>query len=203
MKPATPPFAPAERACEIAPAPARRVADWAEAHHDNSQDDGNFQQRKHELEFARLFYAEVVEERDQNGGGDGKYLSPVHGERRGEDVGGEKSEDGKRTQNSHQPRDHRRNRSRLGNDKPRPRVEKRGQRSVSVADIDVFAAGLRLHRPELGISERAEKRQYPAHHPRQIYQLGRAHGLHHLGRDKKNSAADDGPDNHRRGVTDF
>ena len=117
-----------------------------------------------------------------------------------DDVDREKGEDRKRPKNSHQPRDHGRDRSRFRDDKPGPRVEKSGQRPVAVADVDILAAGLRLHRSQFGISERAEKREQSAHHPCQINQLGRAHGLHHFRGHEKNSAADDRAHDHRGGV---
>jgi hypothetical protein len=91
-------------------------------------------------------------------------------------------------------------RSWLGDHEPRPGIEKPGPGPVGVADVDVLSAGLRFHRAQFGVSERAEERKQSADHPRKVDELGRAHGLHHLGGHEKNSAADNRPDNHRGGV---
>ena len=68
--------------------------------------------------------------------------------------------------------------------------------------IHVLAACLRLHRAQLSVGQRAKKREQAAHQPGQVYQLGCADRLHHLGWHEKDAAADDGPDHHRPGVAD-
>jgi hypothetical protein len=115
---------------------------------------------------------------------------------------GEKRKDRKRSQNPHQPGGDRGDRRGLGDHKPSPGIEKSAQWTVRVADINVFAARLRLHRAQFGVSERAKKRKQPAHQPRQIYELSRAYRLHHLGGNQKNSAADDCSHHHRRRLAD-
>src|SRR5208282_5222814 len=82
-----------------------------------------------------------------------------------------------------------------------PAVEKTTQRTVSVADINVFATGLRLHGAQFSVGKRAKERQQAADEPSQIDQFGGAHGLHHLGRNQKDSAADDGSHHYGGGVT--
>ena len=109
---------------------------------------------------------------------------------------------GERAQNANQSGSDRGHGRRFRDDEPGPGVEKAAQRTVGVADINIFSARLRLHGAKFGIGERAKKRKQPAHQPRQIHQLRRAHGLHHLGGNQKNSAADDRPHNHGRGVAD-
>ena len=88
-------------------------------------------------------------------------------------------------------------RSWLSDGKPCPGVEKPRQRAISVANVDVFASGLRLHGAQFGIGEGAGKREHPADDPRQIDQPGRADSLHHLGRNQKDAAANDGADDDR------
>ena len=144
----------------------------------------------------------IVQQRNQNGRGDGDKLSPGYGERGGDDVGREKRKDWKRSQNPHQSGDHGGDRCRLGDHKPSPGIEKAAERAVGIAHIHILSAGLRLHRAKFGISERAKKRQQPAHEPRQIHELGRADRLHHFRGNQKNSAADDGSDDHGGGVAD-
>src|ERR1700722_17669506 len=100
---------------------------------------------------------------------------------RGEkNVFGEKGKNRERTENANQSGCDCRHGGRLRNDEPRPAVEESAQWAVSNSDIDVFAAGLRFHRTEFGVSESSEEGGQTTHQPGQIHQLGRAYGLHHL-----------------------
>ena len=105
----------------------------------------------------------------------------------------EKRKDRKSSEDPHQAGRDGRNRSRLGDQKPGPRIEKSRQRPVGVADIHILAPRLRLHSAQFGISERAEKREQPPDHPGEIHKSRRPHRLHHLGGNQKNSAPDDRP----------
>jgi hypothetical protein len=109
------------------------------------------------------------------------------------DVAGEKRKNRKRPQNPHQPRDHRSHRSRLGDHEPGPGIKKSRERPIPIADIHILPARLRLHRAQFRISERPKKRKRPTHHPSQIHKLSRPHRLHHLRRNQKNPAPNNGP----------
>ena len=91
----------------------------------------------------------------------------------------------------------------LGDDEPGPGVEESGERAVGVAHVDVFAAGLGLHGAEFGITECAEEGEQAADDPSGVDELGGADGLHHLGGNEEDAAADDGADDYGGGVADF
>ena len=80
----------------------------------------------------------------------------------------------------------------LGDEEPRPGVEKSSQRSITVADVDILATCLRLHGAQFSVGERPEEGKQSTCEPGQVNQLCRTGGLHHLGRYQKNSTADDG-----------
>ena len=195
-------FGAGEGGGKVAPAASGCAAGAAEADHHDAKNDCHLQHREHELEFAGLLDSKVVQKRNENGSGNGHKLSPGDGERDRDNVRGEERKDRERAENANQSGRDRGYRCRLGDDEPRPGIEKASQGSVSVADINIFAAGLRLHGAQFGVGERAKKRQQPAHQPRQIHQLGGTYRLHHLGGNEKNSAADDCAHDHRGGVAD-
>ena len=112
----------------------------------------------------------------------------------------EECEHRKRSEDAHESHRESCDGSRLGDGEPRPRVEEARQRAVSIANVNVFAASLRLHGAELGIGDGARQRQYAADDPGEIDQPSRANGLHHLGRDQEDTAADDGADHDRAGM---
>ena len=103
----------------------------------------------------------------------------------------------KGAENADEPGRRGRDRCRLGDGEPCPGVEKRGQRPVGVADVDVFAAGLRLHGAKLGVGHGAKHREQAADDPDEIDEACRADRLHHLGGNEKDAAADDGADDDR------
>jgi hypothetical protein len=82
----------------------------------------------------------------------------------------------------------------------RPAIEETAEWAVGVANKDVFAAGLRLHRSELRIRQSAAHREQGTSDPRSKHEIGCAHGLHHFRRDKEDAAANDGSDHDRSGV---
>ena len=108
----------------------------------------------------------------------------------------EERKDWKCTENTNQSGRDGRHRSRLRDDEPSPCVKKSAKRPVRIANINIFAARLRLHRAEFRVSKRAEEREQSAHQPSQIHQLGRAHRLHHLSGNQKDSTPDNGSHNH-------
>ena len=114
---------------------------------------------------------------------------------------GEETQGRKVSQNAHETGGQSRDRSRLRDEKPGPGVKKSSQRAVTVADVNILAAGLRLHGAQFGVGQRSKERKQSAHQPRQVNQLCRPSGLHHLGRNQKNSTADDGADDNRAGMT--
>src|SRR5581483_1593231 len=107
----------------------------------------------------------------------------------------------KRSQNTYDTGGHGGNRSRLRDDEPSPRVQKSGERTIGIADIHVFASGVWSHRSKFCISQGAKKRKKAADQPCQEHQAGRADRLHHLCGYKKDSAADDGPNDDGGGRT--
>src|SRR5208283_5883560 len=190
---------------KIAPALALRVS-AAEAHQYDAENDCHFQHCEYELELARLLHSQVVQERNENGRADRDQLPPgdrekVGGGAREKNVVREKRKDRECAQDAHQSRGDCGHRRRFRDHEPCPAVEKTTQRTVSVADINVFATGLRLHGAQFSVGKRTKERQQAAHEPRQIDQLGGANSLHHLGGNQKDSAADDGSHHHRGGVT--
>ncbi len=112
----------------------------------------------------------------------------------------EERERGKGSQDAHESDGEGRDGRGLGDGEPRPGVEKAGQRPVGVANVDIFASGLRLHRAKLGVGDGARQRQHAADDPGEIDQPCRADRLHHLRRHQENAAADDGADDDRAGV---
>ena len=178
---------------EVAPRAARcRESDHADAH-----DHHDFQHREDQLEFSRPLHADVVQPGDQGGGCNRDQLSVADDERRSY-CGIVKERQGRESpENAHDSRGDGRNRCRLGNREPGPGIQEAGQWSVGVADVDVLAAGLRLHRAQLGVGDRPRHRQDAADNPRQVHQLGRADRLHHLGRNQEDAAADDGAHHNR------
>ena len=114
---------------------------------------------------------------------------------------GEERKHRKSLKDSNQPRRNGRDRRRLGDQKPGPGIQKSGQRPVGIANINILAARLRLHRAQFRIGERAEEREQPPHQPSQINQLSRPDRLHHFSRDQKDSAANDGANDNRAGMT--
>src|SRR5436309_6004166 len=64
----------------------------------------------------------------------------------------------------------------------------------TITDVNVLASRLRLHGAQLGIGECAKKRKQTANEPRKVNKFGGSHGLHHLRRNEKNAASNDGAD---------
>src|SRR5690242_7609185 len=118
----------------------------------------------------------------------------------GDQMAWQKPECMKISQHTHDSTGDRSNGGGLGNQEPRPGIEKSSKRAVAVADIDVLSARPRTHRAQFSISKRAEEREQAANNPGKIDKPGRTHRLHHLFRHKKNAAADDGSSHNRRGM---
>ena len=89
----------------------------------------------------------------------------------------------------------RRDRARRDDEKARPSVEERRQRSERVAQIDVQPARLRIRCAELRVRERTEQRQEPGHRPDRERESGMSAGLsQHATRDEIDPRADHGAD---------
>jgi len=101
--------------------------------------------------------SEVIEKRDQHGGSDGDELPITGGERPRDDGVGEEGENGEGPEDADQAGGNSRNGSRFGDEECCPRIEETRERTVTIANIDIFSTGLRLHRTQFGISECAEK----------------------------------------------
>src|SRR5580704_4708618 len=173
----------------------------AESDHDNAQNDRHFQQSENQLELASFLDAEIIEQRNKHRRGDGNQLSISNAERLADHRLGEERKHRKRLKDSNQPRRNGRNRRRLGDQKPGPGIQKSSQRPVTTTNINILAARLRLHRPQLRIAKHTEEREQPTHDPCQINQLGRPDRLHHLSRDQKDSAPNDGANDNRARMT--
>jgi hypothetical protein len=127
-------------------------------------------------------------------------LTPGDGERKRDCVAGEKRKEGESSEDAYQSSHNRSNGCGFGDDEPRPGIEEAAHRSVGVADVNIFAAGLRLHGSKFGVGERAEKRKKSAHQPCQIDQLGRTDRLHHFSWNQEYPAADDRAYDYSRSV---
>ncbi len=152
------------------------------------------------MEFAGFLDTKIIQERDQDGGGNGDELTVTNGKRPGDEGVREEAENRERPEDADQAGGDGRNRRRLGNEESCPGIEKSGERAVTVANINVFAPGLRLHCPQFSISERAKEREQTTDEPCQIDKFGGADSLHHFGGNQENPAADDGANNDRSGV---
>ncbi len=128
-------------------------------------------------------------------------LSICNRKRSRKKIVGEEAQSREVSQHANESGGKRRNRSRLRDEKPCPRVKKSSQGAVTIADVNIFATRLRLHGAQFGVSQCSKERKQSAHQPGQINQLGRAGSLHHLGGNQKDSAADNGADHDRRGMT--
>jgi len=132
---------------EVRPRPATvRKADGYD-----SEDDRDLEQGKEKLEISRAADADVVQPGDQDGGCNRHELPVGDCEEMGtawarEESIGKKRKDRESLKDPHQARSDRRDRRRLGDQKPGPRIEKSRQRAISVANIHILAARLRLHR---------------------------------------------------------
>src|SRR5437868_5366797 len=115
----------------------------------------------------------------------------------------QKAEGQKSPQHANQSRANTRNGSRLRNQEPGPAIQKSPQRSISVPHVHVLSSGERTNRPQLRVGERSEKREQSSNDPGQINQSSRAHGLHHLSRDQKDTAPNDGPRHNGSSVPDI
>src|SRR5579862_4212557 len=92
-------------------------------------------------------------------------------------------------------------RCRFRNEHRRPGIEKSAQWSVSIANINVLAAGLRFHRAQFCVGESAKEGKQSADEPCEINESRRADRLHHLRGNEKNATADDRAHHNRGGMT--
>ena len=114
----------------------------------------------------------------------------------------QKAECSKSSQHPYQPGGHTRNRSGLGDQKPGPPIQKAPQRPVSIAHIDILSPGIRTNRAQLRVGERSKERKQTSKNPSQINQARRADRLHHLRRNKKNAAPNNGSRDNRDRMPD-
>src|ERR1051326_4299564 len=69
---------------------------------------------------------------------------------------------------------YRRDRSRLNDEEESPAVEKSPHRRESFAQIDVLTTGLRHHRRQLAVTERADNSEQTGHNPNDQQPAGRS-----------------------------
>ena len=184
--------------------PATRRCREAEQHDDDNHH--YLQAGKNELEFSCFFYAQIIQPGNQQGGGNCDQMAVLDLEDAAtRELPVRQSviqdfEPGESAQHPYQAGGYGGNGCWLGDQEPGPGVQKSHQPAVGVADVNIFAARLRLHRAQFGVSHGAEKREKATHDPRQINQLGRSYRLHHLGGNQEDAAADDGAHHHRAGM---
>src|SRR4051812_24169405 len=95
--------------------------------------------------------------------------------------------------NPHQSDSDCRDRSRLGDYKPRPGIQKSCKRTIPVAHVNILSTRLRLKRTKLSIGERTEDGEDAADNPCKVNQLSRANCLHHLFWNEKDATTDNCP----------
>ena len=93
-----------------------------------------------------------------------------------------------------------RDRSGSGDDEAHPSEEKRRQLAVGLAKVDVLAAGVRQHRAELRIAQRAGEREQAGGDPGRQHEQRRAGILRHDRRLDEDAGADHRADDQRRRI---
>src|SRR5439155_21470115 len=132
-----------ELGAEVSPASGRQGKD----DRDDEDDHHHLQHRKRKLKVAGLADADVIQPRDENGGQDRHQVAVIDRKyMAGADVPGEqwewkKTEGRKITQHPHDPSSNSSDGGGLGDQEPRPGIEKAGQWTVAVANVDVFPTG--------------------------------------------------------------
>jgi hypothetical protein len=87
-----------------------------------------------------------------------------------------------------------------GHDEAHPSEEKRRQLAVRPAQVDVLAAGVRQHRAELRVGQRACEREEAGGHPCRQHEQRRSRVLGHDGRFEEDAGADHRADDQSRRV---
>ena len=88
----------------------------------------------------------------------------------------------------------------VGDCEQHPAVEKGDQIAVSLAQINVLAAGVGKHRAEFGEGDAAEERNHAADHPHQQKQHGLRQRAGNVFGGEKNRRADDAADQQQHGI---
>ncbi len=162
-----------------------------------------FRDSEEQLKFARAFYSDVIEEGNEDDGGDRNELSVRDGDGLvNEDLRQERQRS-ERAENTYEAGDDGGNRSWLRDEEVSPAVQESTERTVGVTDVHVLAARLRPHRAQFGITERAKPREQATNNPGEVDQRGGADRLHHLRGNQKDAAADHGSDHDRSCMADF
>ena len=83
-----------------------------------------------------------------------------------------------------------------------PAEEKRRQRPEPLEDVGEHPARPRHRRRQLGVGQRAEQRDQPAHHPGEQHRPRLVQPLRDAGRHAEDAAPDRGPHQHRDGAAE-
>ena len=182
-----PPVAPDKVRAEVLP----RSAGGRESDDSHTHNHHHLQHGENQLKLPRALDAYIVQPGNECGGGNGYQLSVGNDKRRAHGCVIQKHERGKCPENSHDSGSDGRHRTGLSDGKPGPRIKESQPWPVGVANVNILAAGLRLHRAQFGVGHRSRHRQHATHKPRQVNQLRRPDRLHHLGRNQEDATAND------------
>jgi hypothetical protein len=163
-----------------------------EAERCDDKNEDALQNSEDKLKISGFFDAEIVQSCHEPGDGDGEDLGPKQWQ--AGDVVTEKVKCRKHAEGTREAAGDGGDGGRLGNGEPGPHVEKGGRVAVGSAQVDILAAGVRHHGAEFGIGHGAEEREQATDDPGEIDKRRRADILHHLARNEKNAAADNGAD---------
>src|SRR5579864_314049 len=152
-----------------------------ECNYSNGDNQPDFQNCERQLEISCSSDPNVVNGRDEDHKSDCDNLPPGYEE--AAPIQGMRGQKRERPEIREDSNHTRRNRSQgrwFYNDRPRPSGKKSRQRPVSVANIDVFSAGLWLHGAKLGIGGSPEERKNSADNPGNVDEASRPGSLHHF-----------------------
>ena len=144
----------------------------AESSHHNRQNDDDLQNREEQLELSGALHANPIDERDEHNGGDGQKLSVGDREWPADEGVAKKGERGKRAKDAHNAGGDRRQCSGHRDGEVRPAIQEATKGAVGVANINVFAAGLRLHRAEFCVRQSAAYREQATNDPGSKHEIG-------------------------------
>src|SRR5690349_15346554 len=117
-----------------------------ESNHSDAENDHHLQRSEEQLKFPGAFYADVIQDGNEDDGTDRDELAVRDGDRLLNDNLRQECEGSERPKYSYETGHDGGYRSRLGDQEVRPSVEESAEWTVGVTDVNIFASGLRLHR---------------------------------------------------------